>query len=143
MIEQKQTQLPESERSVAYTNYKSRVIQVPDQWNDQLDRQDFEDRFGSPASSNYVHEAMERVIGCFEQSNDVLDRALEFFLERAGHPLPDCGQALPAQEKIEWLNDLVTVADLSEAVESRFFGDLAQCHLVESERRRVMRLYRE
>jgi len=121
------------------------VILVPDKWNDDLDREDYDDRFGVPESSDYVliDLAMNKVIECFQQSSEMLDYALRFFLRRAGNSMSDCGQALPAQEKIDWLHDLVVVADLTEGVKSRFLRDLAQCHWAESERRRVMRYYQE
>jgi hypothetical protein len=114
-----------------------RAIKLPIQWDRQQDHDEFLDRFGYADSP--LDFLREQLRGDYEQFNTVLDHALNHYLGQVAFALVCDVTVLSAEEKIEWLLELVATRSARASYRVRFEENLAECLFMDRERRRVLR----
>ena len=116
-----------------------RTIKLPLPWNRERDHREFVDRFGNADCP--LDFLLGKLPGDYERFNLVLDNAVNHFLGENAFAQAGGVGALSAQEKIEWLLELVATRSARASYRARLEDDLAECLFIDSERRRVLRGY--
>ena len=97
------------------------------------------DRFGD--ADRPLDFLLAELPDAYEKFNQLLDSALRLYLAKGASVLADQTALLSAEEKIEWLLELVAACSPRASYRARFEEDLAECLLMDRERRRVLRGY--
>jgi len=115
-------------------------ILVPAGWTADLDRKTFEVRYGPAEDCGLA--AMKLLTEAYINFNFTLDRGLMSALSGMGEASANCGAALGASEKIDWLASLALSAE-HRCGGARYVEILAFCSWIENERRRVLHSLRD
>ena len=115
------------------------AVKLPCLWDRERDQEEFEARFGP--DDRPLECILGRLARAYEEFNALLDSALKHYLGPQGFALIGQGAVLSAEEKIEWLIELVATRSTGATYRARFEDNLAECLFVDHERRRVLRGY--
>ena len=123
--------------SLPHPQVSGRAIKLPVPWDRDQDHKEFVDRFGDADCP--LDFLLKKLPGNYEQFNAVLGNALNHYLGEAASAR---GVALlSAQEKIEWLLELVATRSARASYRARLEDNLAECLIIDTERHRVLRGY--
>ena len=125
--------------SLPHPQVSGRAINLPVPWDRDQDHKEFVDRFGDADCP--LDFLLGKLPGDYERFNLVLDNAVNHFLGENAFAQAGGVGALSAQEKIEWLLELVATRSARASYRARLEDNLAECLIIDSERHRVLRGY--
>ena len=116
-----------------------RSISLPVRWCRDRDLEEFVARFGENISP--VSFLLKQISTASIQFDTVLGYALDHFLNLF-HPMYTVdSKTLSAEEKIEWMQELIATRLLNVSYRARLEENLAECQIMDRERRRILRCY--